>query len=461
MGDVPALERGQAVGVRSRALEIARSGSLAVDTAVVSAVAFVLGLIRLVTPSFWVDESFTARAVHMPVDWLVDRQYHALYYLLLKPWVAVAGTSEAALRFPSVLATMASCALLVVLGRRLYDRRVALVAGVLLALSPFAVKWSQQARGYSFVVALAVGATLLLLRALERGSRWSWALYGLAFTALVVWHPVPGVLLAPAHLVLLAQRRDRVLPHGLLAGVVVLGLAVPWAAVVAMRSTGEGVAMDWLTFPSADTAVWALLDASGAVGVGLALSVFGLWGLRRSGERGHAPWLATWAFGPFALALLVSVSRPIYLDRYLIVAAPAFALLAALALTSLSPRLRVAGALATVAAVAVGLVLWYSSSDSGGNWRGEDWRSAVATVLGRADEADAIVVAPWSSAPAAVYYGAAVRDTSTARSIWVLAWSETADELSARERRALGFGDHRLVERLPFGRRVTAELWRR
>ena len=81
------------------------------------------------------------------------------------------------------------------------------------------------------------------------------------------------------------------------------------------------------------------------------------------------------------------------------------------------------------------------------------------TVLERRGEADAIVVAPWSAAPRCEYYGADVVDVSTADTIWVITWSETADDISAAERRGLGFGDHVRIEKLQFGRRVSAQLW--
>src|SRR6476659_5923802 len=153
-------------------------GSLTGDVALVSVVAVVLGVIRLGTPSLWVDESFTAQAVrgHLlnPED-----QYHWLYYAAITPWTLVAGTSELALRLPSVVASAVACALLVVLARPVLGRRVALVGGLFLATSPFVVQWSQQARSYTFVLAAGVLATLLLLRAIESGSRPSWAWYGL------------------------------------------------------------------------------------------------------------------------------------------------------------------------------------------------------------------------------------------------------------------------------------------
>jgi hypothetical protein len=82
-------------------------------------------------------------------------------------------------------------------------------------------------------------------------------------------------------------------------------------------------------------------------------------------------------------------------------------------------------------------------------------------VLARRAVGDAIVVVPWWASDAATYYGAPVTSTSTADAIWVLVWSEHGHDLPAAERRPLGFGDHRLVERLQFGERVSAQLWRR
>jgi len=453
MADMPAPAVPRGTGV------LARIGisSLAVDVVIASGVALVVGLIRLGRPSFWMDESLTA----LEIQWSYDRAldgYYWLYYSIEKPWAALAGSSEAALRFPSVLGTMVACALLVVLGRKLFDRRIALVAGVLLALNPFVVKWSQQARAYTLLLAVSVLAILLLLRALERGTRGAWALYGLAFSAVIIWHPPAGVVLAPTHLLLVSQRRERILPHGLVAAVVIMVLGVPWAAQIAMRSTGEGVAMNWLTFPTPEVIARALLDVSGAAGLGVLLALGGLWLLHRAGDVDRALWLATWAFTPFVVALLISIARPIFLDRYLIVASPAFALLAAVALVGVGRRARVMLATALVAAVGVGLWQWYSTDE--GNWRGEDWRSAVGTVLERRADADAIVVVPWAAHAAAEYYGARPVDVSTANSLWVLVWSETRprDVLDA-ERRALGFGDHVRVEKLQFGRRLSAQLW--
>jgi len=459
---VAPVERGVVdLGLGSRLVARLRASALGLSIVVASGTALALGLIRLGGPSLWVDEGYTAYAAQRSPEWWFDNdQYHVLYDAVARMWTSVAGTSEWALRMPSVLGAMAACGLLVVLARKLFDNRIALIGGVFLATSPFVVKWSQQARGYTLLLALSLLVTLLLLRALDRGSRASWAVYGVGFSALVIWHAVAGLLLVPAHAALIAQRRDRALPHGPLAAVIICAFAIPWAAVIAMRSTGAGAGMNWLTAPTPTVVAHAVSDASGVAGLGLLLAIAGVWVLRRARKTDLAVLLGVWACAPFVLALLPSVVRPVFLDRYLIVAAPAFALLAAVAVTGVGRRLGVAAGLAAVVATSIGLAAWYGSAD-GGNWRGEDWRSAVDTVLERRSESDAIVVAPWSAQPAATYYGARATSVSNADSIWVLTWSETGDELEPEDRRALGFGDHRLVERLPFGWRVTAQLWRR
>jgi len=446
---------------RASPLDRFRTSSLTRDVLVVSGVALLLGAIRLGAPSFWFDEGLTAYELDLPIGDLAKRQFNTLYLTVLKPWASIAGDSESALRFPSVVGLVLACTFTVMLGYRLFDRGTALIGGLLLATSPFLVKWSQQARGYSLLVALAVLATLVLVRALDRGSRAGWAVYGGAFSLVVIWHPVAGMLLVPAHLVLVAQRRERLLPHGPLAGLVILAFAVPCFAIASMSSIADdNVPTDWLSFPTPWVAAKALLEISGAGGVGVVLALLGLLVLRRNGKSDRAIALGVWAIAPFALALLVSLAEPIYLDRYLIIAAPAFALLAAAAIVGVASRARVVAVTAVALATCVGLVIFYARGYSG-NWRGEDWRSAVHTVLQRQGEADMIIVVPRVAVPVAEYYGADAAEASAADSIWVLVWSETRGELPAAERRELGFGGHRLTERIQFGWRLSAQLWKK
>jgi mannosyltransferase len=446
-------------GVSTRLGDRVRAGSLALDVLIVGSVALVLGLIQLGVPSFWFDEALTADEITWPYARSLEG-YYWLYYSIEKPWAAIGGNSEWALRFPSVVAAMLSGALMVVLARRLFDRRVALLSGLFLVTSPFVVKWSQQARGYTMLLALSLLATILLMRALERGSRGAFALYGLAFAAVIVWHPVGGLVLGLPHLIVILQNRERFLPHGLLAAAVVLGLGVPWFAQISMRSAGADTVIAWIPFPSWHTIANALLDISGAGWFGIVLAAVGLWVLLRAGERNLATWLLVWAFSPFVVVLVVSIVQHVFLDRYLIAAAPAFALLAAVAVTGVGRPLGPTLVVVAVAATAVALFQWYAYAD-GSNWRGEDWRAASRFVTERRAENDAVVAVPWSARPAAEYYGSNVVSVSSADSIWVLMWSEKGHTLPEDVRAPLGFGDHRLAEQHRFGWRVSAQLWKR
>ncbi len=101
-------------GLRRISIDRLREHTLALDVALVGAVALVLGLIRLGTPSLWLDETLTATG--NPIATFTDG-YHWLYYSLEWPWRHVVGSSEWDLRFPSVVGSMLACGLLVVLGQ--------------------------------------------------------------------------------------------------------------------------------------------------------------------------------------------------------------------------------------------------------------------------------------------------------------------------------------------------------
>ncbi len=69
------------------------------------------------------------------------------------------------------------------------------------------------------------------------------------------------------------------------------------------------------------------------------------------------------------------------------------------------------------------------------------------------------MVVPWWAHLGAAYYGASTTSAATGDSVWVLTWSETGHRLPRAERVPLGFGDHVLVEREDFGKRVSLQHW--
>jgi mannosyltransferase len=358
----------------ARASARAANASQAPCALAVAAVSLALGLYQLGQPSLWIDESFTARAMNFSYAQLAH-EHHWLYYTLMKPWVAVAGTSEIALRLPSVLAGAAACALLVPFGDRLLGRPVGAIAGLVLALNAFVVQWSQQARSYSLVLLGAVVATMALVRLGQDRTRRSWLLYTAALCGLLIFQPLSAGLLAAAHALAARGYRWRVIT----AGLAVVVVASPYLMGVYRRDS-EGGTLVWNKAATGETITRALLELSGAVGIGLILSLCALAFVR------HGRWLlVSWAIAPFAISVALTPVAEVFIDRYLIVSTPAFALLVAVALVRLRGPWR-AGAAGTLAVgIVAGLLIWYAP-DGSDNWTGQNWKAATryATTRGGA-----------------------------------------------------------------------------
>lgn len=154
-----------------------------------------LRLHRLDAQSLWYDEGVTANlAQRTLIDltrWTARDIQPPLYYYAVWGWGRVAGWSEWSLRFVSVWWGALAVPLLALLAYRLTQRQlVALVAALLTALHPLLLYYSQEARMYTMLVTLGLGAGYLLLRLSETASPlWrQWGIYALVATAAVYTH---------------------------------------------------------------------------------------------------------------------------------------------------------------------------------------------------------------------------------------------------------------------------------
>jgi len=116
--------------------------------------------------SLWNDEGNSLRLAQRSVPDLLAaaaRDIHPPgYYLALKGWIALVGTSEFALRALSALQGVLTAAVALRLGRRLFGPLAGALAGLLVALSPFAVYYSQEARMYAQLGLLSAASMALL-----------------------------------------------------------------------------------------------------------------------------------------------------------------------------------------------------------------------------------------------------------------------------------------------------------
>ncbi len=118
--------------------------------------AFIIRLIAL-NQSLWLDEAITANViknysyVHLVTQFSINDFHPPLHYELLKLWSSFFGTSEIALRFPSLFASLITGYFVFLIGKKLKNQAVGASAAALYLFNPLIVYYSQEARMYSLV----------------------------------------------------------------------------------------------------------------------------------------------------------------------------------------------------------------------------------------------------------------------------------------------------------------------
>ncbi len=152
----------------------ARASRLAILAIIL--LAFALRAGTLLSQSLWRDEVDALLFATRPLPQLLDMfrlpgQNGPLYFLLLRPWLAVAGHSEFSLRLPAALAGTLAVPITYLILRRLTARpSITLLAALLLATAPYATWYGGEAKMYGLLTAL-VPASLLAVTAIARPRR--------------------------------------------------------------------------------------------------------------------------------------------------------------------------------------------------------------------------------------------------------------------------------------------------
>lgn len=140
-------------------------------------VGLVLRLVSL-NQSLWLDEAtsvLTARDLsfnEILTEFSPGDFHPPLYYLMLKVWVGIFGASEIGARSMSVVFGLATSPVVFLIGRRLFDRKVGLIAALFLATAPLHIYYSQEARMYVTATFFAALLILFFVKILEQ--KWSW-----------------------------------------------------------------------------------------------------------------------------------------------------------------------------------------------------------------------------------------------------------------------------------------------
>jgi len=351
--------------------------------------------------SFWLDELVTVSLLdHGLGDVLreVPRSEATpfVYYVVAWAWGSLFGLGEVGIRTLSALAGTATIPVAYGAGAVLVSRRAGLVAAALVAVNPFLVWYSQEARSYALLALLGAGTVLAFGHVLRGSGRWlaGWAVisalaiathyYALFLVgAEVVWllvrvrpsRPVALASLIPAatlvaHVPLLLEQRDN--GEAVTGSSLVVRIAgIPKNLVVGYSFPGE--------VPGSALAALLLL-------VGLAL-VVRLAPVERRGALVAGSLAAVVILVPVALAL---AGRDYLTARNTIVAVVPAAVCLGAGFATGRLGLAAAGALCVLSA-AIALAPALDTSYGRTDWRG------AAETLAAPDGPRAIVVTPYMS----------------------------------------------------------------
>lgn len=381
-----------------------------------------LRLFHLGSQSFWWDEVYSASLSAQKLETVTSRfgQTPAFYHVLLHLWQYL-GQSDGTIRLLSVIFGVITLWIVYRLGREFLDRTQGLLCAFLIAISPFHVWYSQEARMYSLLILLCTLATLFFVRFLKRSPGWPglwwalttalglythyYALFVLAFQLLymmIFWRRYralwPRVFWALTTIVLLIVPILLIFfPGGRYAMVCAEGagrnplrpFSVPYTFFALSLGFSYGPSVSELhrlaAWPTVRPYLGSILPA-GAVYV--TLFVLGLRSLWR--DRRRLAFVLLYLFVPIAGACLAVLAMPqlSYNVRYVSMILPAYGLILTRGLLSSSRRLIRWGLLALVLIlVSISLYNYYTDA----RYHREDFRRAVE-IISRNERAGDVVL---------------------------------------------------------------------
>ena len=402
--------------------------------AAITLLAMALRFYKLGTWSFWIDELFTLNRVEahygsldVVVRTIAGTKWIPLSLLLISPVLKMLGANEWTARLVPAMIGVASVPALYLPTRRMFGPTVALLAALLLAISPWHIYWSQNARFYTSLMLFSSLGLFAFFFGVERG-RPLYLLFFIVLLYLALSERLLALFLVPSAVsyLLLLKLSQLEKPPGL-RGRNLLLLALP--ALILLIANFPALIDLVTTFGGTPNHDPLRLLSSIAYRLGIATISLGLaGGLYLVVQKDRAAlFMLLSAVVPVVLILAVSPFM-FTVDRYMFAVLPFWLVLSALAIKELVTRnsgvagLLGVGVLVLVFGTLVSEDALYYEFQRGNR---PDWRSAFQFVAQRKLDSD--VVAATSPQVGRYYLGMDVmsinavdRESAANHRIWFL-----------------------------------------
>jgi 4-amino-4-deoxy-L-arabinose transferase-like glycosyltransferase len=381
-------------------------------------VGLALRLYDLSGESLWQDEIITANRVHESLNHILfgwdSETQGPIYYLWVKFWGLAFGTSEFNLRLWSVIFGTLTIAAVYRLGRQLFSNTGAMLAATFLAVHPYAIHYSQEARPYALFLLLSV-LSYSLLFSLLRQHRWSVAWGYILASAGAFYTHVFGAFLILSHVLTYyvfranakyrgAQRYPKPFFWTALLLAVICLPEFAQDALAGWKKIGGGGSASWIPVPTVldllKTPVKYFLNPwSGLAIVPIVGALALLRGLSEPRVRPGIWFLGIIAFCFWILPWVVSLTvTPLFVPRYTIPGLLVVIFLMAIAAASLQAIPRQILVILLLVATCWPLWDYYTKVDK------DPWRQAAEYIAPRWQEGDVLIAVPYFTRTSAVWY---------------------------------------------------------
>ncbi len=365
----------------------------------ITLLAAILRLLYLGKRSLWLDEVMSVSIARLDppgfrnivLSWEANM---ALYWVMLRAWLHL-GQSEFTIRLLSAIAAIATVPLIFALARRSFGERVGLLASLLMAGNVFHVRYAQEARSYSLYLLLVVLTCWLFVKSVDKPSPGHWVAFAVTATLAVYAHFFAALILPVVWLAAIAAPKPTFPWRGLVRSTVAICIALlPVALFILTKDKGQRFWVTRTTFREVyDFAVLLsgrggllLLLLDSAALLAAAFATVRSW--RDPEKRWTYVLMWSWLLLPVVLTIGLSLVKPMFVSRYLILCLPPFLILVAMGLSQLRRRWLFTAATLVVFALSLrGVVEYYRT---GFDPPDQDWRTAIGYVLSETQPGDAV-----------------------------------------------------------------------
>lgn len=157
---------------------------------ILTIIGFILRFYNLGFNSLWLDEAATHSFAIMSIPdiWKATAggEFNPPLFYWIEHLMLMIGNNEVILRFIPTLLGVLTIPIIYFVGKEFMDRNVGIIAAAAIAVSPFLIFYSQEARAYSMMLFFVALSMIFYFKSLKTHDLKNWTLFSI-FSALALW----------------------------------------------------------------------------------------------------------------------------------------------------------------------------------------------------------------------------------------------------------------------------------